>query len=131
MKKDIGLLLIIGLFFGLTGCVAVVAGAGAGTGVYTYIKGELVRSYPAPFQETMVAAADSLHELKIQIDEKKGPDSGKAVIRARRNDNTPVTVKVKFVSIDHTEVSVRSGVVGLWDKQVSELIHATIAKKLL
>jgi len=29
-----------------------------------------------------------------------------------------------------TKVSVRSGMVGIWDKNVSELIHASIAQRL-
>ncbi|MEW6671239.1 MAG: DUF3568 family protein [Thermodesulfobacteriota bacterium] len=113
----------------LTGCFALVAGTAAGVGVYSYINGELKRSYPESFDKIYAICTDTLEGLKINIEEKTS-DGISATINAKRADGTPVWVKVFMVTPKITEVSVRSGVVGVWDKKVSELIHASIAQRL-
>jgi hypothetical protein len=112
-----------------TGCAALVAGTVAGAGVYTYVNGELKRSYPESFDKIYPICIETLEGLKITIEEKESDGIG-ATINARRIDGTPVWVKVIMITPKITEVSVRSGVVGLWDKKVSELIHASIAQRL-
>lgn len=51
-------------------------------------------------------------------------------MKARQTDGTPVTIKTVMRAPGPTEVSVRYGIVGVWDKKVSELIHASIAQRL-
>ena len=51
----------------LTGCVAAVVGAGVGVGTYTYIKGELKRSYQAKFEKTLQVCIDILNDLNQPI----------------------------------------------------------------
>ncbi len=106
-----------------------VVGAGAGAGVYTYMSGQLKRTYQVPFARTNQACFTTLENLKISITEKSS-DEVKATIRAKRTDGTPVTVKTVMIAPGITEVSVRSGIVGMWDKKGSELIHASIAQRL-
>ena len=113
----------------LAGCAALVAGTAAGVGVYTYVNGELKRSYPESFEKIYPICIETLESLKISIDEKVS-DGISATISAKRADQTPVWVKVFMITPKITEVSVRSGVVGVWDKKVSELIHASIAQRL-
>ena len=113
----------------LTSCAALVAGTAAGVGVYTYVNGELKRSYPESFEKVYAICAETLESLKITIEEKSS-DGISATINAKRADGTPVWVKVFMITPKITEVSVRSGVVGVWDKKVSELIHASIAQRL-
>ena len=112
-----------------TGCAAVVVGTGAGAGVYSYIEGELRRAYPADAERTLAACLQSLESLKIRV-EQKTADGITTTIQAKRANGAPVTVKTTKLAPRVTEVGVRAGVIGLWDKQVSELIHATIAQKL-
>jgi len=112
-----------------TGCAALVAGTAAGVGVYSYVNGELKRSYPESFDKVYAICSDTLESLKIAIEGKES-DGISATINAKRADGTPVWVKVFMVTPKITEVSVRSGVVGVWDKKVSELIHASIAQRL-
>ena len=123
-------LLILGIgLLTIAGCPAFIAGAGAGAGVYTYTAGEMKRTYPADFDTTVAASLESLDELKISVQESQA--SGITTrITAERTDSTPVTVTVHMVGQTITEVRVRSGLVGYWDKQGSELIHATLAKRL-
>ncbi len=116
--------LLVALLF-TAGCAAMVVGAGAGAGVYTWIKGELIRSYAKDFTHTENATIQSLDYLKITIDEKTQKGS-ETTIKARQSDGSPVTVTVRTVSYNMTEVAVRCGYVGYWDRKNAELIHATI-----
>ncbi len=120
-------LFILGLI-ACAGCAALVAGAGAG--VYTYVSGELKRTYNAPFDKAVSDSLAALQELKITYLDKRS--SGiTTTIDAEKSDATPVTVIITMLRTNVTEVSVRTGVVGYWDKKVSELIHVHIAKRLL
>jgi hypothetical protein len=125
------ILLVFLLFYCLiaAGCVAVVGGAATGVGVYTYMDGELTRSYQAPFDKTNQVCTETLKSLKITITDETS-DGINTTIQSKRTDGTPITVKTVMIEPNVTEVSVRSGVVGIWDKQVSELIHASIAQRL-
>ncbi len=107
------------------GCAAIVVGAGAGAGVYTWVKGELIRSYAKDFTHTENATLQSLDYLKITIDEKTLTGS-ETTIKAHQSDGSPVTVNIRTVRYDMTEVAVRCGYVGYWDRKNAELIHATI-----
>ena len=112
-----------------TGCAALVIGAGAGAGVYTYVRGELTRSYANAFAHTQDATIQSLTYLKIVIDEKNESD-GETLIKAHQNDGSPVTAKIRTVRQDMTEVAIRCGRVGFWDRKTAELIHATILNSI-
>jgi hypothetical protein len=123
-RSTITIILLLALTF-TTGCAALVIGAGAGAGVYTYVKGELIRSYANDFAHTQDATIQSLNYLKITIDEQNQGES-ETTIRAHQNDGSPVTVKVRTIRYDMTEVAVRCGHIGFWDRKSAELIHATI-----
>ncbi len=112
-----------------TGCAVLVAGTGAGASVYTYVKGELIRSYNADYDQAVAAAEAGLDELKIVI-VKKESASLQTKFDARRSDGSPVVVKIKMTQTNITEISVRCGYIGYWDRKVSELVHATIFQKL-
>jgi len=129
MKSMPILTVAVGCLVLISGCVALVAGTAAGVGVYTYVNGELKRSYPESFDKVYNISVETLESLKINIVERES-DGISAAIRAKRVDDTPVWVKVSMVTPKITEVSVRSGVVGVWEKKVSELIHASIAQRL-
>ncbi len=125
MMRTAGKILLLCAAIVTTGCAAVVVGAGAGAGVYTYVKGELTRSYPTGFDQTESAALESLAYLKMVVDEKVQQESG-TIIKAHMKDGEPVTVKIRTIRNDMTEVAVRCGHVGYWNRENAELIHATI-----
>ncbi|MBI9082425.1 MAG: DUF3568 family protein [Desulfobacterales bacterium] len=127
-KKRLALGLVFALLF-TNGCAVIIAGVGAGAGVYTYVRGELKRTYPVTVAPALKASLAALDDLKIQIDRKQS-DGIVDTIEAKRSDGTPVVIRVAAVTPTFTEVSVRTGVLGVWDKEVSELIHATIAQRL-
>lgn len=128
MRKFL-LLFAMGCGLITAGCPLFIAGAGAGAGVYAYVNGELKRSFPASFERTNQAALDALEDLKITITD-KASDGFKTKLSAKRTDGLPVTVKITEVDRGVSEVSVRCGAVGIWDRKASELIHASIAKRL-
>jgi len=119
-------LLILSLITG-AGCAAVIVGAGAG--VYTYNHGELKRTYNIGFDKAVNGSLGALKDLKITLLDKKSGGITTTLL-AEKSDKTPVTLKITIQGTNLTEVSVRTGVVGFWDKKVSELIHAQIAKRL-
>ncbi|MCU0591895.1 MAG: DUF3568 domain-containing protein [Desulfobacterales bacterium] len=114
----------------ISGCAALVVGAGAGTGAYTYLNGELVRSYPAAYTRTMDVCTQVLNDLNMPIWEQTS-DGVRTTISTERKDGTPMTLKVTIVGLDVTEVSVRTGVVGYWNRDLSQQFHEFIARRLV
>jgi hypothetical protein len=113
----------------VSGCAALVVGAGAGTGAYTYVNGELVRTYPARYTAAMAVCTQLLQDLGMPVKEQDS-DGVQTTIVTERKDGTPVTIKVKIIGLDVTEVSVRTGVVGYWNKDLSAKFQEYIAERL-
>ncbi|MBW1840251.1 MAG: DUF3568 family protein [Deltaproteobacteria bacterium] len=123
------LFLSLSCYLVITGCAAVVAGAGAGGGIYAYMNGELKKSYRATFDRTVQASTESIKSLDMTIIEAQS-DNRKTVINAEQTDGTLVTLKIEMITPETTLVSIRSGIIGIWEQKVSELIHARIAQQL-
>lgn len=121
-------ILLLGVWL-LSGCVAVIVGAGIGVGTYTYVKGELKRSYQARFDETLQACTDILADLGQPISD-KSTDGKKSTLRSQRKDGTDQTVEVAIIDAEWTEVSVRTGAFGFWKKDISEQFHEFLAERL-
>ena len=113
----------------LAGCAAVIVGAGVGAGTYTYIKGDLKRSYPVKFNKALDVCISILDDLDQPIVEKT-TDGEKTTIETKRKDGSPQTITVAIESIEWTQVSVRTGMVGYWKKDVSQQFHEFIAERL-
>jgi len=113
----------------VSGCAALVVGAGAGGGAYTYINGELVRTYPARYTAAMAVCTQLLQDLGMPVKEQSS-DGIQTTIATERKDGTPMTIKVKIIGLDVTEVSVRTGVVGYWNRDLSENFQEYIAERL-
>jgi hypothetical protein len=111
------------------GCAAVVVGAGAGAGAYTYVNGELARTYPVPYARTMETCTQLLKDLSMPI-KAQHSEGVQTTIESERRDGTPTTLTVKIIGLDLTEVSVRTGVVGFWDRDLSMQLQDFIAKRL-
>jgi len=118
-------------FFGIYGCAVAVIGVGAAgaAGAYSYFSGKLTKIYESEYHNTVRASSDTLERLKIPVIETIA-DELKTEIQARRPDDTPVQIEVVRIDQDHTQVSVRTGSFGLWDKRVSEQIQEYIDQNL-
>ena len=125
MARTTTIITLISALLLTAGCAAVIVGAGTGAGVYTWVKGELIRSYAENFNHTENTAIQSLEYLKLTIDE-KNRTGHETTVKARQSDGSPVTVKIRTLGDGMTEVAVRCGYVGYWDRKTAELIHATI-----
>ena len=129
-RLNLHLLFIIFSQVVLSGCSAVVLGIGAGAGAVAYTSGGISRIYEAEYHRAVGATLETLHQLKIPPDEKTG-DELKSEIRANRADGSPVKVEVERINSQRTQISIRTGTIGILDKQVSNQIHEIIEKKLL
>jgi hypothetical protein len=112
----------------LSGCVLLV-GAGAGAGAYSYVNGELTRTYAASYRQTLDACTTLMQDLNMPIKE-QASDGTRTTLTTERKDGTPVTVKVGIVGVDRTEVSVRTGRVGYWDRDLSMQFQEFVARRL-
>ncbi len=100
-----------------SGCVAVVAGAVAGV---AYINGEAKRTYLAGMEDCVKGVDAGLKKLEYKITESAG-DKLEHKFIAKTAKETTVTIILKAVSDDTTEISVRFGTFG--DKKKSNLVH--------
>ena len=112
------------------GCAVAVIGIGAaGAGAFAYLNGKLTKTYESEYHETVRASTVTLEELKIPVSETIA-DELKTDIKAERPDGTPVTIEVIRIDPTHTQVAVRTGSLGVWNRSVSEQIQGYIDKAL-
>ena len=127
LRKQRTMLLLCYLLIGLSGCAAVIAagvGVGVGFGTYKYLEGNLQRDYIGPpdtLWEATLAAMDDL-QVASQVKER---DFFGGLIKGIMHDGTKITINMKRLTDNSTEVGVRVGVFG--DRKRSEVIHNKIA----
>ena len=129
MLKRLGLTIVIMHLLLSTGCIALVVGAGAGAGTFAYVDGQLSRTYQASYQTTYDVCKSILADMKLSILEEE-TDGLQTTITSQRADETPMTVKVRIIDPEWTEVSVRTGYVGVWKKEISKQFHGFIAERI-
>jgi outer membrane protein OmpA-like peptidoglycan-associated protein len=115
--------------FAIHGCAVAVIGVGAAAGTFAYFNGKLTKTYKYEYHETVRASQKTLEKLKIPISETIS-DELKTEIKAKRTDETPVTIEIVRIDRNLSEVSVRTGAVGVWDRRVSEQVHGFIGNTL-
>ena len=111
-----------------SGC-ALLVGAGAGAGAYSYVNGELARTYAAPYRQTLDVCTTLLQDLAMPVREQTS-DGTATTLTSERKDGTPMTIRVTITGIDRTEVGVRTGLVGYWDRELSQQFQEYIARRL-
>jgi outer membrane protein OmpA-like peptidoglycan-associated protein len=127
---NLNVLLSLLCVFSLYGCAVAVIGIGAaGAGAAAYFNGKLTKTYESEYHDTVKASSAALEELKIPITESLS-DELKTQINAKRPDSTPIAIEIIRIEPDRTQVSVRTGSLGFWDKRVSEQIHGYINQNL-
>jgi len=115
---------------GITGCAVGLVGIGAGVGALTYVNGQLQKTYEVDYHEAIQASIITLNSLKIPVTTKTS-DELKTTIKATRPDETPVTIDIVRIEDDLTRIGVRTGTIGVWDKDVSQQIQNFINKELI
>ena len=129
MLKKLFVLMIIPYLFLTAGCVALVVGAGAGAGTFAYVEGQLSRTYQANYETTYAVCKGILRDMKQPILEET-TDGIKTTLKSKRVDETPMVINIRIVDPDWTEVSVRTGYVGVWKKEISEQFHEFVAERI-
>ena len=129
MLKRLYLLIVLMHLWLSTGCIALVVGAGAGAGTFAYVNGNLSRTYQANYETTYAVCKGILEDMKQTILEEK-TDGTQTTIRSQRADETLMTISVRIIDPEWTEVSVRTGHIGVWKKEISEQFHEFIAERI-
>ena len=95
-------------------------------------QGKSVRTYQLEYNAAVRASTDALEHLEMYILDEES-DKLRTQILARRGNGKPVTVEVKRVNANFTQVAVSSGagVDRFWDITVSDQIHEFIRKQLV
>jgi hypothetical protein len=106
----------------LTACLFIYMTAGCAV-----IQGKSTRTYQLEYNAAVQASTDALEDLEIYILDEV------TEILARRADGNPVSVEVKRVDRNFTQVAVSSGsgVDRFLDIEVSDQIHEFIRKQLV
>jgi uncharacterized lipoprotein len=116
--------LLLSLVFSSCVPVAIVAGAAAGIGGYKYFEGAMTVIYNAPFKSTWKASLEALEGMNLKIeDQDHGLSSGK--IKARRADDTIISLNMKYLSAEQTEMTIKIGLFG--DEKESNTIKDKIS----
>ena len=129
MLKRLYLIILLVYLVVSTGCIALVVGAGAGAGTFAYVDGQLSRTYHADYQTTYAVCKGILADMKQPVLEEK-TDGIQTTIRSQRFDETPMTITVRIIDPEWTEVAVRTGHIGVWKKTISEQFHEFVAERL-
>jgi outer membrane protein OmpA-like peptidoglycan-associated protein len=103
--------------------------ADPGVETYSFLTGHLTRTYLSGYPDTVQAVRSTLEKLIIPIADTIA-DGLKTKFKARRADDTPVEIEIVLIDKARTQVSVRTGTVGVWDQRVSGQIHSYIAEAL-
>ena len=112
----------------MSGCGAFIV-AGAGAGAYSYISGNVIRTYSADYKETIGACRVVLNQLQVKILEESG-DALKTTVRSSRYDGAEITIGVERVGNNLTQVGIRTGFIGIDKTDDSELLHQYIDDQL-
>ena len=95
------------------------------------LQGKSVKTYQLQYKAAVQASTDALKYLQMSILNENTDELGTEIL-ARRGDGTPVTVEVKRVDRNFTQVAVGTGagVARYRDKDVSNQIHEFIRQQL-
>ena len=96
------------------------------------IQGKSIRTYQLEYNAAVQASTDALEHLEMYILDEES-DKLRTQILARRGNGKPVTVEVKRVNGNFTQIAVSSGagVDRFLDITVSDQIHEFIRKQLV
>jgi hypothetical protein len=128
LRKQRAMLLLCCLMMGVSGCAAVIAagvGVGVGFGTYKYLEGNLQRDYIGPPDKLWQATLTAMDDLQVASEVQERDYFG-GLVKGIMHDGTKITIKMKRLTDNSTEVGVRVGVFG--DMKRSEVIHNKIAE---
>jgi hypothetical protein len=120
---------VLFILSGLCGCGLLVVGGAAGAGVYSYVEGEVQRTYDVSMGKALAAARKAAKDLRF-TENGAEEDTIKTILKYKKTDNTEVTIRVERKDRKLTEIGVRVGYVGVWDTEQAKTIHNYISENL-
>jgi hypothetical protein len=125
-RRSVSLVAVLVAVTFLISC-AVAAGAAAGVGTYAWSTGKLSFTTPNSVVQTKDATLAALNELYITTTKQEVDNLG-GTIKGKTARGKTVTIDLKPVSADITEVAIRVGFFG--DRAASEKIADAIKQNL-
>jgi hypothetical protein len=111
----------------MTGCVALMVGAGAGAAGTVYVMGKLQERIEASVPQVQKATVAAFKDLNLPLQKNQG-DKLSAQIESETADKKTIWVKVNFVRESLSELTIRVGLTG--DEQRSREILRAIKRHL-
>ncbi|MDD4899625.1 MAG: DUF3568 family protein [Candidatus Omnitrophica bacterium] len=118
-QKYVSLVLVVLLAIGLSGCVALLAGAAGGVGTATWLGGKLSEEVKVPFDRSIDGSKAALKSLNLEVIKFVKEDTV-AQIRSKYSDGREIWIDVHKVSDTNSRIEVRVGVTG--DKEAARKI---------
>lgn len=125
-QKVVLAILYLGAAVTLSGCVLLAVGAGA-AGTVAYIKGDLEVLEDKGLEAVYVASKEALEDLELRAIQDNKDKIG-ATLVSRDSQDKKITIKLKAVSDESTEISIRYGTFGSEAK--SSMIYNKIKENL-
>lgn len=119
------MLLICAMSISAAGCGAIIVGGAAAAGTYFYLDGQSRGTYSVSLNKAYEASLAACKELEIPVTEQSKKLSS-ATVTGKLSGDT-VTISLKLVGDDITEITVRVGLMG--DESASYRIQKTISKR--
>jgi hypothetical protein len=129
VRKQLALLVFLGLFTLITSCgpLLIAGGAGLGAGGAIWYKGKLETTLHATINKTRDAALDALKDFNLPvISERK--DNLVVIIDSEISDGTRIWIKLNSLTESTTKVNIRVGILG--DDAMSNRILEAIKRNI-
>ncbi len=123
LRLGIGVIIFLSSLSLFTGCAALVIGgigAAAGVGGYHYYQGELTANINTGIRFVWEGTKKAIKDLGYTIEEESHSET-KGKIKASKSGDEPITVTLKYISSDKTEVGIRVGLFGDKDRSAEIL----------
>jgi len=126
-KKLITLIFSFILLANMCGCIAILAGAAAGTGTAAWLSGKLSQEVYVSFEASLNATKSALRSLKLNVT-KETVKEDLAQVMSNYSDGKTIWIDIYRVSKNTSRIEVRVGVAG--DKEAAHKILDRIRRYL-
>ena len=127
LRKLIGLIFSFILLVNTCGCIAILAGAAAGTGTAAWLSGKLSQEVNASFEGSLKATKSALRSLRLNVT-KETVKEDLAQVMSNYTDGKTIWIDINRVSRVTSRIEVRVGVAG--DKEAADKILDRIRRYL-
>ena len=127
IRKLIGLVFSFILLMNMCGCIAILAGAAAGTGTAAWLSGKLSQEVNASFEASLKATKSALKSLKLNVTKETAKED-LAQVMSNYADGKTIWIDINRVSKVTSRIEVRVGVTG--DKEAAHKVLDRIRRYL-